>query len=82
MDEVIAKFIEKTCGFPELVPQLGKTRRTISKMPTHTHNGIHKGGPAAEGGRPTFVIIKPQTALARSFAGRKQGAAHGERGGG
>ena len=55
MDEGIAKFIEKTCGFPELVPQLGKTRRTISKMPTHTHNGIHKGGPAAEGGRPTFV---------------------------
>ena len=55
MDEGIAKFIEKTCGFPELVPQLGKTRRTISKMSTHTHNGIHKGGPAAEGGRPTFV---------------------------
>ena len=41
-----------------------------------------KCGSAAEGGRPTFVIIKPQTALARSFAGRKQGAAHSERGGG
>ena len=40
-----------------------------------------KCGLAAEGGRPTFVIIKPQTALARSFAGRKQGAAHSERGG-
>ena len=62
MDEGIAKFIEKTCGFPELVPKLSKIRRRVSKirrkisnMPTHTHNGIHKGGPAAEGGRPTFV---------------------------
>ena len=55
MDEGIAKFIEKTCGFPELVPKLSKIRRKISKMPSHTHNGIRKRGPAAEGGGLTFV---------------------------
>ena len=26
------------------------------------HNGTHKGGPAAEGGRPTFVGGRPKSA--------------------
>ena len=37
----------------KMMDQICKNRRTNKEIPIH--NGTHKGGPAAEGGRPTFV---------------------------